>query len=137
MIQNGFADLADINPDLVFHTIVDMLAAINGHSSVRKQLAGTHAMPNGVIGTSTVKSPRADQLKWSSGSGEMVDSDSSEDENAQHQPSSASRRGSKKTRTEVENQRGPIAELLYARWLEVCLYSRIHNYMFAVSNKIR
>lgn len=29
MISNGFADLADLNPELAYKTMVDMLAGIN------------------------------------------------------------------------------------------------------------
>ena len=121
MISNGFADLAEGNPALAYRVIVDLLAGINDNDSVRRHLsASTQLFPRGSLRKSIRMTDRGPVLAQMHASGPsapvngaaaaiagppLVDDDSGSDAESSS-PDSASQ------------QRGPIAEMLYSRWLD-------------------
>lgn len=107
MISNGFADLADGNPALAYQVIVDLLAGINDNDSIRRHLsASAQLFPRGSLRQSiklTDRGPVIQSPIAPHASGTDYDSESDAETSSK----------------DSAQQRGPIAEMLYSRWLEV------------------
>ena len=95
---------------------------------MRKHLAAENSpFPRTIIRRSKVATTNGsaiqeDELRWSSGSGELIDDEdqdltASDDDGQKAKPRSRSR-SSQAQRDNGQQQRGPIAEMLYSRWIE-------------------
>ena len=128
MISNGFADLADGNPQLAYNVIVDILAGINecvisaysyscnpqnlipsyincSNDNIRRHLsASTQLFPRGSL-RSTIRMTDRGALITEEPALTDTEEDSGSDADSMSKNSA--------------QQRGPIAEMLYSRWLEV------------------
>ena len=110
MISNGFADLADGNPALAYQVIVDLLAGINDNDSIRRHLsASTQLFPRGSLRQSIKMTDRGPVIQHPSPAAAPHMSGTEDDSESDIKTSSK----------ESAQQRGPIAEMLYSRWLEV------------------
>jgi len=101
MISRGFSELKDVNPDLVYNLIVDILAGVNENNAVRQH-----------INTSRILFPHKRIIRKSemTAKGLVV----TEEQEISGLPST-----SEPLVAEAEPaRRSPIAELLYMRWLE-------------------
>ncbi|KAF9651151.1 Pkinase-domain-containing protein [Thelephora ganbajun] len=101
MISRGFAELKDVNPDLAYNLIVDILAGVNENNAVRQH-----------INTSRILFPHKRIIRKSemTSKGLVV----TEEQEISGLPST-----SDPLVAEAEPaRRSPIAELLYMRWLE-------------------
>lgn len=106
MISNGFADLADGNPALAYQVIVDLLVGINDNDSVRRHLsASTQLLPRGSLRQSIKMTDRGPVIQPAGPASSGTEDDSESDIETSSKESA--------------QQRGPIAEMLYSRWLEV------------------
>jgi len=101
MISRGFSELKDVNPDLAYNLIVDILAGVNENNAVKQY-----------INTSRVLFPHQRIIRKSemTTKGLVV----TEEQEISGLPST-----SDPLAAEAEPaRRSPIAELLYMRWLE-------------------
>lgn len=111
LISNGFSDLAESNPELTYQIILDLLNGINEHDLIRKHIMGSS---NGLLARNTVK--------HRSGTGASRKNVAAELEAAMNEEDSGSEADSAASRNDLAaQQRGPVAEMLYSRWLEVGL----------------
>jgi serine/threonine-protein kinase 24/25/MST4 len=108
MVSNGFADLADGNPALAYQVIVDLLAGINDNESIRRHLsASTQLFPRGSLRQSIKMTDKGPVLQHPVTT--PITSGTDDDSESDIETSSK----------DSAQQRGPIAEMLYSRWLEV------------------
>jgi len=102
MISRGFEELRDVNPQLAYNLILDLLAGINDNAAVKQH-----------IQTSRVLFPHKRIIRRSemTAKGLVV----TEEEEISGLPSSSSPAPAEE-RPEV--RKSPISELLYMRWLD-------------------
>lgn len=113
LISNGFSDLAESNPELTYRIILDLLNGINEHDLIRKHIMGSSS---GLFARNTVRH-RTTASRSSNNNNNMA----AELESAMIEDDS----GSDAERTDSSaQQRGPVAEMLYSRWLEVSRLSK-------------
>jgi serine/threonine-protein kinase 24/25/MST4 len=110
LISNGFSDLAESNPELTYSIILDLLNGINEHELIRKHITGTSS---GLIARNTVK--QRSTVSASASSKHVA----AELEAAMAEEDSGSEADSASRTDSSAQQRGPVAEMLYSRWLEV------------------
>lgn len=106
LISNGFSDLAESNPELTYRIILDLLNGINEHDLIRKHIMGSSS---GLLARNTVKH-RSNTSKTNV---------AAELEAAMNEEDSGSEADSISKTDTATQQRGPVAEMLYSRWLEV------------------
>jgi len=106
LISNGFSDLAESNPELTYQIILDLLNGINEHELIRKHIMGSSS---GLLARNTVKH-RSTKSKTNV---------AAELEAAMNEEDSGSEADSISKTDSTNQQRGPVAEMLYSRWLEV------------------
>lgn len=112
LISNGFSDLAESNPDLTYQIIIDLLNGINENDLIRKHIMGSSS---GLLARNTVK--HRSSLSMTNRTNVAA-----ELEAAMNEEDSGSEAGSLSNRTDIAaQQRGPVAEMLYSRWLEVSI----------------
>ncbi|KAI0759909.1 kinase-like domain-containing protein [Irpex lacteus] len=105
MISRGFEELRDVNPELAYNVIVDILTGINENSRVRQHVNTQRALfPHKRI---TRKSELTNK-------GLVV----TEEEEISGLPSTSDSAAAAATPPEDQPRKSPIAELLYMRWLE-------------------
>ncbi|KAI0092662.1 Pkinase-domain-containing protein [Irpex rosettiformis] len=104
MISRGFEELRDVNPELAYNVILDILSGINENSQVRQHINTSRALfPHKRI---TRKSELTNK-------GLVV----TEEEDISGLPSTSDN-GFVPAPAEETPRKSPIAELLYMRWLE-------------------
>lgn len=111
MLQRGFGELKEANPELAYNVILDILQGINDNTSVKRHVQTTRSLfPHKRI---TRKSEMTSK-------GLIV---TEEMEDVTGLPESSSNRPSSPLASPItadgeQTRRSPIAELLYMRWLE-------------------
>lgn len=117
LISNGFSDLAESNPELTYQIILDLLNGINEHDLIRKHIMGSS---NGLLARNTVKHRSGTTMSVSTSKKNVaaeLEAAMAEEDSGSEADSAASRADS------AAQQRGPVAEMLYSRWLEVSLFT--------------
>ncbi|KAI0939968.1 hypothetical protein AcW1_004817 [Taiwanofungus camphoratus] len=107
MISRGFEELRDVNPELAYNIILDLLTGINDNPSVRQHVQTARGL---------FPHKRVIRKSEMTAKGLIV----TEEEEISSLPSSSSPTPSSEERTEPASptRKSPIAELLYMRWLE-------------------
>ncbi|KAG9104263.1 hypothetical protein FRC06_004011 [Ceratobasidium sp. 370] len=96
MLARGFADLKDVNPELAYNVVLDMLSGINENNALRQHISTKRGLfPHKRIHRGTEVT--ADGLVVTEHAEEV---------------------GSRSTESLDAQKKSPIAELLYLRWLE-------------------
>lgn len=114
LISNGFSDLAESNPELTYQIILDLLNGINEHDLIRRHIMGSSS---GLLARNTVKH-RSNTTMSTSASAKKRNV-AAELEAAMNEEDSGSEADSASRTDSAAQQRGPVAEMLYSRWLEV------------------
>lgn len=108
LLSNGFSDLAESNPELTYQIILDLLNGINEHELIRRHIMGSSS---GLLARNTVKHGSRTSSKKTNVAAEL--------EAAMNEEDSGSEADSVSKTDSASQQRGPVAEMLYSRWLEV------------------
>ncbi|KAK7695816.1 hypothetical protein QCA50_000454 [Cerrena zonata] len=106
MVSRGFTELRDVNPELAYNIILDILAGINDNPQIRQHVQTSKSLfPHKRIIRRSEMTAR----------GLVV----TEEEEISGLPSSSSSGSpAASTNEEAQARKSPIAELLYMRWLE-------------------
>lgn len=121
LISNGFSDLAELNPELTYKIIIDLLNGINQNDTIRKHILGTSS---GLLPKNTVKYHHNSTSSTFTSRPNLTNGRSKMDvaaelEAAMNEEDSGSEADSISKSGLASQQRGPVAEMLYSRWLEV------------------
>jgi serine/threonine-protein kinase 24/25/MST4 len=110
MLQRGFADLKDANPELAYNVILDILAGINDNQSIRQHISTTKGLfpHKRITRESKMTAKGLVVVEHEEGVGES---------STPSTPSAIGKRERKASESETP-RKGPIAELLYMRWLD-------------------
>ncbi|KAK2466209.1 hypothetical protein APHAL10511_001851 [Amanita phalloides] len=108
-LQRGFMDLKDVNPELVYNVILDVLHGINDNSAVRQHIHTTRGLfPHRRIIRKSEMTSKG-----------LVVTEVQEDISSLPPPSPSTATAAKPDESPAPpTRRSPIAELLYLRWLE-------------------
>jgi len=118
MLSKGFQDLKEVNPELAYSLMLDILSGINDNQAVRQHISTTRGLfPHRRVRRNTQMTSNGVVVV------EQEDSDvSPSSPTSPDRPSVLKKRtegsSSDKVSTTPDEKKSPISELLYMRWLE-------------------